>query len=154
MAGTRFIIKKNDIIIKLKEAALKTIKTREEALTKAGLQGLNWMVNGSPNERVVPPIKTGMLRGSGSIFVGNKFISATPDKSGYGTPNTSYSGKDNTITWGFNTDYAARMHESNWNPGKYSKQSKDVGNKWIRKHLDADKELLFDFIAKTYQKNF
>lgn len=129
-------------------------KVREEALIKAGLQLLNWIVNGSPKESTVPPVLTGLLRGSGSLFVGSKFIIATPDNSGKGEPNTSYSAKENVVTIGYNTAYAARLHETKWNPGERSIRSGNVGNKWIRKHLSADKDLLFAFIAKIYRSHY
>jgi hypothetical protein len=129
-------------------------KVQEEALVKAGLQLLNWIVNGSPKESVVPPVLTGQLRGSGSVFVGNKFISATPDQSGKGEPNTSYNAPNNVITVGFNTSYAAKLHETAWNPGVGSQRSGNVGNKFIRKHLAADKDLLFSFIAKIYRSHY
>lgn len=152
--ATQFVIKKNTLSPGLKNLIKVSTDVRNRALTKAGLQGLNWMVNGSPKLSLVPPVLTGALRGSGSVFVGNKFITATPDKSGEGTPATSHNAKPNVITWGFNTAYAARIHESNWNPGAVSQTAGNVGNKWIRKHLKADKELLFEFIAKEYRKTF
>jgi hypothetical protein len=151
--GTKFFVKTN-IPKRIKKMIKDYPKVREEALTKGGLQMINWIVNGSPRESVVPPVLTGALRGSGSVFVGGKFITATPDESGEGTPLKSYSAKPNTITWIFNTAYATRLHERKWTPGEVSQQSGNVGNKFIRKHLKADKELLLEFIAKIYRSNY
>lgn len=150
---TGFYIKDN-LSKGLKKFVASNPKVQEEALIKAGLQLINWIVNGSPKESIVPPVLTGALRGSGSVFVGSKFISATPDESGKGTPNNSYSGAPNTITVGFNTAYAAKLHEESFNPGPRSKQSGNVGNKYIRKHLQADRDLLFAFIAKIYRSHY
>ena len=129
-------------------------KVKEKALISAGAQLLNWIANGSPKNSTVPPLLTGVLRGSGSLFVGSKFITATPDLYGNGDPNTSHAGKKDTITIGYQTDYAKRLHETSWTPGEKSERSGDVGNKWIRKHLASDKDLLFAFIAKIYKENF
>ena len=154
LMATQFVIKKNTLSPGLARLIKISTDVRNRALAKAGLQGLNWMNNGSPKLSLVPPILTGALRGSGSVFVGNKFITATPDNSGEGTPATSYNGKPNTITWIYNTSYAAKIHETKWKPGTVSQTAGDVGNKWVRKHLQADKELLFDFIAQEYRKKF
>lgn len=127
---------------------------------KIGLQLINWIVNGSSKESRVPPILTGLLRGSGSVFVGSKFIGATPKVNGKGNPNQSHSEKENIVTVGFNTGYARKMHELkrkmhelNWRPGPKSQQSGDVGNKYIEKHLNSDKEALMAFYGKLQNKN-
>lgn len=122
-----------------------------ESRKKVGLQALNWIVNGSPKESVVPPILTGLLRGSGSIFVGSKYVGTIGGKKG--KPNKSHTEKEGVITVGFDTAYAARMHEGVWNPGPVSKQSGDVGNKFIEKHLKADKKEYTKFYAALQKKN-
>lgn len=123
------------------EKGFNTIHFR--AMEKIGIQLINWIINGSAKESIVPPIKEGILRGSGSVFVGSKLVHTTKGEYAQGTPNLSYNDKDNVITVGFNTAYAARMHETNWTPGFYSRQSGDVGNKFIEQHLKADgKDLL------------
>ncbi len=62
------------------------------------------------------PHWTGALRGSGSVFVNNKNIATSPDPSnGKGSPATvlgdSVSPNEIVGAVGFNTEYAARMHE-------------------------------------------
>jgi len=109
-----------------------------KAKAKVGLQLLNWIVNGSSKEPTIPPIKTGILRGSGSAFVGSELVGDSKGLIGRGDPNKSFSGNPNTVTVGFNTSYATRMHEEEWNPGPVSRQSGNVGNKFIKKHLAAD----------------
>lgn len=126
------------------------------AKTKVGLQLLNWVVNGSPKEPVVPPIYWGVLRSSGSAFVGSEFVGGTnflPVISpGQVVLNKILREKPNTITIGFNTAYATRMHETNWMPGERSLQSGDVGNKFVEKHLKSDKEDLMAFYAVIFKK--
>lgn len=123
-----------------------------KAKAKVGLQLLNWTLNGSSRESVVPPIKDGILRGSGSVFVGSELVGDS--KSGYpnGTPNASYTGHKDIITIGFNTSYAEKMHETSWNPGPVSMQSGDTGNKFIEKHLRADGKDLLKLYATFFKQ--
>jgi hypothetical protein len=132
------------------------------ARTRMGLQLLNIVVNGSANESVVPPIMTGVLRGSGSVFTGSVFVGDTKANYPNGTPNASYSeGDPNDITVGLNTAYAARLHETQWTAGgkRPSAQSLrnpgmlgNVGNKFIEKHLKADGKDLVKFYAGQLKK--
>jgi hypothetical protein len=135
----------------------KEIRVNEKASTKMALQLLTFCNTGSPNDPTVPPIMTGYLRGSGSVFVNSKFISATPQIAG-GNPLKSFTVAPNPyltiISIIYNTEYAGRWHESSgWipggkNPSKAAKNNpgitKNVGNKWVTKHLIADgKDLLW-----------
>jgi hypothetical protein len=129
-------------------------KTDELARIKVGLQLLNWIVNGSPQESTVPPVLTGVLRGSGSVFYGSKLTGTTPPYNGKGRPNRSHSGKKGVITVGFDTAYAHRLHETTWEPGPVSKQSGDTGNKFIEKHLQADKAELLRLYSILMKKKF
>ena len=144
-------------------------KVDMKAKERLGWRLINNILNGSPNESVVPPILTGRLRASGSVFIGDKFVG---DTQGYqvvtrikgskgATPNKSHSDKISTVTVGFNTKYAAILHEKQfsenprpgfWSPGKSSKESGDVGNKFLEKHLKADKEELLEIYADTVEE--
>lgn len=138
-------------------------KAKEKGLIALGLQLINNTVNGSPRESSRPPIDTGRLRGSGSVFVGNKKVGDSLF-AGKGTPNSSISENNiNTVTIGFNTEYAAKMHE-HLEPygipdpitGKIYKPRKDSGTvtgKFLERHLQADKEDLFDLYTQIYKKN-
>lgn len=119
---------------------------------KVALQLLNWSLEGSANESVVPPILDGILRGSGSVFVGSQLVGDSKDKYPEGTPNASYSAHRDVITIGFNTAYAARMHETDWNPGPVSKQSGDTGKKFIERHLKADGKDLIELYATFFKQ--
>ena len=127
-----------------------------KAKTTLGLQLLSNVVNGSERTSVVPPIDTGHLRGSASVFVGDKFIKDSRDQYPDGKPNSSHADKVEVITVGFDTPYAARLHEGFWTPGgkKPSKgnidnpnKSADAGRKFVEDHLKADKEDLLQAFA-------
>lgn len=120
--------------------------------TQMGLALMNAVINGSPKERVVPPIDSGLLRGSGSVFVGGKLVGETPKVKGKGTPAKSYRDKEEVVTVGFNTEYAIYTHEKSFNPGPVSRQSGDVGYKWMEKHLLADKDDLIELYGKLMEK--
>jgi len=125
------------------------------------LQLLNFVLNGSSNERVVPPIRWGVLRGSGSAFVDGVLVGDTKSNYPDGTPNTAYAAEAGDVTIGFNTAYAARMHETTWVPGGAtpSKQAEknpgmlaDVGNKFVEKHLVADKDALLRMYTDVFKR--
>lgn len=118
-----------------------------DAKVKLALQLLNWSVNGSSNSSRVPPIMTGHLRGSGTVFVGNEQVGDMRNKYREGTPAKTYDNKPDIITIGFNTIYAAKLHEESWSPGKVSVQSGNVGNKWVEDHLKADGKTLTKMYA-------
>jgi hypothetical protein len=133
-----------------------------KARQAVGLQLLNWCLNGSSNESTVPPIMWGVLRGSGSVFVDGVFIGDSKANYSNGKPNKTYTAnKPGDITIGFNTAYAARLHETTWTPGGVhpSKQVQnnpdlvaDVGNKWVEKHLKADGDNLVGLYADMWSK--
>lgn len=129
----------------------------QKACIAVGLQLLNNCNNGSPNETVVPPIDTGLLRGSASVFVNNKLIGVGPKVNGLGDPLTSFSvkaGKNQTvITIIYNTSYATKLHEKPFNLGPGSEKAGNVGNKWITKHLRADKEEFKVLYVAIIRKN-
>lgn len=160
MAKTEFVIIENTLNKGLSEYFKLTKpggKVDINAKKAMGLQLLNNTINGSPNESVVPPVLTGRLRASASVFVGSEFMKDTSNLSVSGdspTPNKSYSDNIDTVTVGFNTPYAARMHEqySEFKPGKFSKRSGDVGEKFLERHITADKEELIKLYGKILDK--
>jgi hypothetical protein len=119
---------------------------------------LMFVLQGSSKESGVPPIQKGILRGSGSYFVGSKFIGDSKAQYTEGTPSTSYDGKKGDITIGFNTPYAKRWHENKFTPGGKKHPSEqsianpgmlaDVTWKYIEKHLKADGNTLLETYAQ------
>lgn len=134
-------------------------EARKKGMMVLGLQLLNNVVNGSPNEPRVTPIFQGFLRGSGSVFF-EKELLATSAKFGFSKkssdvrPNESYQGKKDEVTIGFNAPYATKMHETDWTPGPVSAQSGDVGNKFLERHLKADRKELFQLYADVHKKDW
>jgi len=118
-----------------------------------GLQLLNNIINGSPGESVVAPILTGLLRGSGSVFVGSKVIGFSPRINNEGNPATVIREDPGVVTVAFNTGYAAKLHEYPFRPGPISQQSGNVGYKFIIKHVSADRNELMDLYATFIRKN-
>lgn len=135
-------------LLKLKS---KSPKLFQSSQAKAAIQMLDWMSSGSPGSPSKPPIRTGVLASSGSVFYNNRYLGASPSvsKGGAPTPNKSYSGKG--ITWGFNTSYATRMHEDKGlRPGPFSSADPErhPGNQWLTAHLKGDKNNYTKLIAE------
>ena len=140
---------------KLRKFKIRSEEVLERAIGRACFQLINFVVNGSPKNNTVPPIKTGLLRGSGSAFVANKFIGALPPVNGKGEPITAYNGKKNVGTVIFNTSYATKLHETTWtpNPESSTREKGVIGNKFLEKHLDTDREFLMKLITETIAKD-
>lgn len=141
----------------LKKLQQKSPQAFKKAQIKGAIQFLNWANNGSANESRKPPIRWGVLRGSSSAFVGNHLVQIYPQtiKSGaseFPSPARSCSAADTTITWVWNTEYAARMHETKYILGVYSVQDGNAGPKWLERHLKADKQDLMKMIGMEFKK--
>jgi len=149
--GLKFEIKKNTLLEGIEKYEKAVLKAQEnKALPKIGLQLINWIVNGSPNESVTPPILDGTLRGSGSVIVGNKFIGST--QKAKGTPAKSGNFGSTVVGIVFNTAYAARWHETPFKPGPISQQAGNVGYKYIEKHIKNDRKDLMKMYAAIIKK--
>ncbi len=128
------------------------------AMAKGGIQGLNWMNNGSRRESRKPPIRWGVLRGSSSVFVGNKLVSVfsitiAPGSKERPSPAKQHNGKPHVLTFVYNTNYASKMHEHKGKWGTFTRQDGDAGNKWLELHLIRDRDDLFDFIESEFRKS-
>jgi hypothetical protein len=131
----------------------------QKALEKGAIQFLTWANTGSSGskESRKPPIRWGVLRGSSSAFVGNKLVkiyeltinSESPERP---DPAKTHSAKPLTATFVWNTDYANKMHEWQGGWGRFTVQDSDAGNKWVEKHLQADKDLLMEVIGRAYKR--
>jgi len=129
----------------------------EQAKIKVAIQMLNWSLNGSSKEAAVPPIKDGILRGSGSVFVERKFIADTSGEYPGGTPNKSYNGKRGQIIIGYNVSYAAKQHQNlppfgDFKLGPVSEQSGDVSGGWLTLHLMHDCKSAMALYARLLKK--
>jgi len=141
----------------LKRLQQKSPKIFRKAMEKGAIQFLTWANTGSKAESKTPPIRWGVLRGSSSTFIGNILVaifsifikSGAPEKP---TPTRSHSGLDLVITWVWNTDYATKMHEWMGGWGKFTIQAGNAGNKWLEKHLRADRNALMEMIGMEFKK--
>lgn len=142
----------------LKKLQRKSPEIFNKAMKKGAIQFLKWANEGSERETRKPPIRWGVLRGSASAFVGSQLVAMsaaeqTGSQAGASTKNaplTQYKEVPTTISWIWNTTYAAAMHEHTGNWGEATSADSDAGNKWLEKHLIADKEALMDMIEKEF----
>lgn len=121
----------------------------EKGMGKAGLQLLNDAVMQSPTV----PLDEGTLRGSGSLFVANKLVDVSRQNRKRGTPALEHQEKaDDSQTIavvGFNTPYAARLHEGigikNWSePGS--------GPKFLEAKLSNNRKEYMKVVADHLQE--
>ena len=154
MANKKQWIVKDTLTAGIKKLAKKNKKILFKAEKAGGLVLLNNIVNGSPKSQKRPPIKTGHLRGSGSVFVGSQLVGTSDKVNGQGYPNRTHREKEDVITVGFDTPYAARVHEIDVyeKPSKYSMQDNITGGKFVEDHIKADRKELFKFIATMIRK--
>lgn len=131
-------------------------KAIDICMLKIGLQLLNNCNNGSPQDPTVPPKDTGALRSSASVFLDDKLIGIAPYVGGEATPAKSFpvqlKSGEHIVTIVYNTAYAAKLHETEWNLGEGSVRAGNVGNFWIKKHLDADGKELIKFFGILLKK--
>ena len=133
----------------LKDYRIKSGEVHKTAMKKIGIQLLTNIVTKAPT----PPIMTGLLRSSGSVFYENEFIGTTPQlvKGAYVS---AFNSGENTLAIIFNTAYAWKMHEDydNMNKGKTSQSAGNVGSKFIEKHLKDDSNEMMEFYAAQMRK--
>jgi hypothetical protein len=104
-------------------AATKSLQTLENAYVAALAEGLGqaggMLLNDAVMELNTVPLDTGFLRGSGSFFVNGKLVHA--NSGGSPATNLENTGDERlgrmVLVVGFNTVYAAVMHEGGWQTG-------------------------------------
>jgi len=154
--GKQFAISEN-ITIGLKRFFKKIDPAaREKASIAWGLQLINNTVLGQGGDDSRPPKKTGRLRGSGTVFVGSKKVGDTTFQGKDGTPAQSYTEQNENITTvGFNTPYAAKMHEELQPAGSLQPHADIAASKgkFLENHLKADRKDLLQLYKDIYKKN-
>lgn len=141
----------------LKSLARKSPKAFKQAQKKAAVEFLRWNNTGSAGSSKKPPIRWGVLRGSSSAFVGNEMVgmfdigiqSGAKERP---TPARSHSAPPTTMTWVWNVDYGAKMHEWMGSWGEFTRRDGDAGNKWLEEHLRTDEKALFEMIKTEFRK--
>lgn len=133
----------SDFDKKFEKVTSKEIPTlAERGLARAAMQHLNDCVMVSPTV----PIKEGWLRGSGSIFVNNKFIAESPfGKKGRANRTHAEAQKktEQVAVIGFNTPYATKLHESKG----YHFSEPSSGSQFMTKKLRQFKDIYASIIA-------
>lgn len=158
MDGSKILVK-STTTKQIAYLAVKSSVDFETAMARAALQFLTWSNVGSAKSSRKPPIRWGILRGSSSVFVGDKLISVFPQnvKAGSGekiSPAKQYAGKPTVMTAVWNTEYATIMHEWEGGWGDFTKQDGDAGAKWLEEHLKADKDDLMEMVTVEFKKEF
>jgi hypothetical protein len=138
-------------------------KVGKQAAVKGMGQAVMNLLRDAIQEPPTAPIKDGWLRGSGSCFVGRKFVT-TAEEQGYDRaktgakrkqkPTRSHSepiGKDELIGLvGFNVPYAARWHEYLPSSGAFSEPS--AGTHYLSSKLAMFGKDYFKVIADEIGK--
>lgn len=144
MAKTEFKLDTSMFDEKFKKLMRSTIpELQERGMGRAMIALLGDCVMETPTV----PVKEGTLRGSGSIFVQNEFIKDSSDlpkaKAGKAVKNNAEPIKPHKLVGvvGFNTPYAAKMHENNYNFTEPSSGPKYLESKLIRNGKHYMKEI-------------
>ncbi|MFA4971865.1 MAG: hypothetical protein WC683_04580 [bacterium] len=120
-----------------------------QAVGKAGLQLMNDCLMESPTI----PLKSGLLRSSGSVFAQQKRIATSPRAGGAGgNPAQDHGeGLDPEGVFvsrvGWNTAYAAKTHEK---PMQFTEPS--AGNKWMESKMASHAQDYIRLAAEHFRK--
>ena len=117
-----------------------------KGMTLAGMRLLEDAIMESPTV----PIDEGTLRGSGSVFVGNAHVGDSQNVGGNPTPSHDFAdeGEDHhqiTATVGFNTPYAARLHEH----PEFEFTNSDSGGKFLESKMTRNRDRYMRIVADT-----
>jgi hypothetical protein len=137
-----------DFLVGLDLADRKVREAARRGLGKAGIALMNMAVMNVP--RV--PIDEGTLRGSGSVHVNGTLLATSPNVGGKPTPNTSplpRSGAEMIeATVGFNTPYAAHLHEH----PEYDFTDSRSGGKYLETKMNSERDKLMSIAANEIRK--
>lgn len=122
----------------------------EKGMGQAGMQLLNDAVMQAPTV----PLDEGTLRGSGSVFVQNRLVQVSPFHRTKGQPATEYEEliprESTVVVVGFNTPYAARLHEGvgiqNWS-------EPSSGKKYLESKLANNRDTYMKIAAEGIRKS-
>jgi hypothetical protein len=140
------LIIENEMTGKLKEYKKLFEANDMYAKKQVAVALLEFTLSGSSKEAAVPPIDTGMLRGSASVFVANEWIAGADTHTDFQNKSGSGTNDKDIITVGFNVDYAALVHE---HEGSYSERSIADGakTKFLERHIQRDGKTLIQTYA-------
>ncbi len=125
---------------------------QEKALAVAGMQLLRDAVMVAPTV----PLQEGWLRGSGSVHVKGKFKSESPaGKKGKANKGPTGMNNKDTAVVGFNTPYAAYLHEGIRRAGTHRVESwseASSGSKYLESKMTMFKNQYRRLMADTIKK--
>lgn len=122
-------------------------KLAEKGLARAGMQ----LLNDSIMQQPTVPHKEGWLRGSGSVFVQNELAAeSSSGKKGKAAKSHTEPIKRNEIVAvvGFNTPYAARLHEH----PEFRFKEPGAGGKFLESKMSRFKSLYFKIVANAIKE--
>ena len=147
----RVILDKTDFDRKMKRLVAQAIPAE---LEKGMGRAVSQLLNDSVMQAPTVPLKEGTLRGSGSVFVQNKLVQVSPFHKSKGKPareDARKIGQTETLgVVGFNTPYAARLHEGvgieHWSePGS--------GKKYLETKLANNRRTYMKIVADTLKEH-
>lgn len=150
MSQTQFVLDFSEFFNKFDKIARVAIPDRvEKGMAKAGMQLLNDAIMVEPTV----PLKEGYLRGSGSVFVEDRFAGQShqgkKDFANTASPGVARRYDAWVAIVGFNAPYAARLHEAGGNMN-FSEPS--AGAKFLESKMNSFKDVYFQIIANTISK--
>lgn len=132
----------------LNKAGKDGLRAAEQAMAESGIALLDDAVMELPTT----PLKTGTLRGSGSVLVNGEFKHMmTPEPGANSSPATrSEGGRSGEIVGevGFNTPYAARLHEH----PEFDFKEPGSGGKWLERPLFQNADDYFAVLASGFTR--
>lgn len=143
----------------LEQLSKETPEMFQKGLRDAGVWFLTGASTGNDDtgNQARPPIRYGVLRGSGAVYIGGKLVSEykqqqpleadAPEGTVHVTNPNQISAPDNEVTWSWNTSYAAAQHEGGFKPGPATEGDPNAGPKWLEKHLATDAGTFWKTIA-------
>lgn len=147
-------INNNELKNKIGRASGAYLRAANNAVKRAGLQQLTWVVQGSPAVNKTPPIRTAFLRSAGQVLVNGQPAYTALDigvssKKGQAKKINSGTRRPNTYNFEiiFNAVYAAKMEKGGYNLGRISKQAGNAGPQFLESHIKGDKEMILEGIT-------
>ncbi len=130
-----------------RKATKKKMAAIEKGMGRAGLL----LLGDASTETPKTPHDKGTLRGSGSVHVQNKLVGVSPPE-GDASPATDISEPLSqgtiTVTVGFNTPYAARLHEH----PEYQFKESGTGGKFLERPMAENAKLYLKEVARTVRR--
>jgi len=138
----------------------------EQALIRGIAKAAARLLDDAINEITAVPLDEGTLRGSGTVHVNGEVREVAPNVGGDPTPMLEDMPEDFKqaladgiiATVGFNTDYAAVMHEGGWRTGPLAGvkiqnyNEPGTGAKFLEKKMSENRDVYLGIVAEELRK--